>query len=150
MKRSKLFIRLFAFLAVLAWSNVQTMACCRTAPADVSSHSAAAATSAPEAKDHDCCGGSDRPQAAHHASKDASKDAAQDDCSDHATTAFCRAALQPAEEAVASVATFIAPVTLLTFVLAPLPETPSLATAPEPGSLSSGPPRYLALERILI
>lgn len=176
MPRSSFITRLFALIALLAWSNAQAMACCLTMPeqAAVQSENAetGAASAAPE--DHSCCPGGAAPteadagtantddkaeastgeqhsQATPHASSqtdDACKGA------HHGVAGLCCTHTAPAEEA-----TSLAPRVSLVqwaFVVVlhaslPTASVLSLQTTGSPPSLAfSGSPRYLMLERILI
>ena len=149
MLRSVKFIRLFAILALLAWSNVQAMACCFTMmPKHSSDGKVEVATSM--AEDHSCCPGGEAQNASE---KPASSQPSSEDCgmTQHGATALCCTHSDPAEEVVSFSPQFsFIQLALVAYMLPALPEKTPEAVPPPPSLASSGPPRYLALERILI
>jgi len=148
MLRSVKFIRLFALLALLAWSNVQAMACCFAVPKHSPANKIEVAS--PMAEDHSCCPG----EKANAPEKAPPTQASSDGCGmpQHSAPSLCCAHhSDPAEEEASfSPQLSFAQLALIAYLLPALPEKLQEA-APSPQTLaSSGPPRYLALERILI
>lgn len=152
MPRSVKFIRLFAVLALLAWSNVQAMACCLGLPEQVSipEKAGAAEITAPMAEGHSCCPGEEGQGASENP---ASPHPCHEGCGtgSHAAMGLCGTHVYPAEQA----ASFASPFSfvqgaLIVSLLPGLPGKPAQSSLPPPPLASGGPPRYLALERILI
>ncbi|MCD6024946.1 MAG: hypothetical protein K0Q91_1862 [Fibrobacteria bacterium] len=137
-----------AFLALAAWANAQVMACCWFPE---SAETSASRISAPMAEDHACCPGEGAE--ATPPEKDSSSRQTCGGTAMQADPALCCAHdLSPAEiPASASQSSFAA----LLFVAA-TGSNPAQGASPIPGRVrptlyaSSGPPRYLSLQRILI
>lgn len=154
MLRSVKFTRLFAILALLAWSNVQAMACCWAMPEKAS---AAHSSSKPEAatsmaEDHSCCPGEEPHASTETPTGKSTPQTSNEDCSpsEHGETALCCTHTEPAE-----ITNFVpqfsfVQLALVAYLLPFLPEKAPDAVPASPPLASSGPPRYLALERILI
>jgi hypothetical protein len=176
MPRSSFITRLFALIALLAWSNAQAMACCLTMLEQATVKSETAETGAMSAapEDHSCCPGGMAPTEAdagtagnddgavasadeeHSQTTPQTSSQTDDACkgSHSGAAGLCCTHTDPAEEAISlaprgSLAQWV-------FVVArqaSLPAAPplSLQTTGSPPSLAfSGSPRYLMLERFLI
>jgi hypothetical protein len=127
---------------------MQAMACCWALPRHGVKVNAEVA--APMAEDHSCCPGGE----VHGASEAPSvpDQASHGECGakQQGSAALCCVHTEPVEVTAFSAAFFFVQSAFVTHLLPALPEKPSGAT-PSPTVLaSSGPPRYLALERILI
>jgi hypothetical protein len=149
MLRSVKFTRPFALLALLAWSNVQAMACCWTMPEQASTHKVQV-EAASMAEDHSCCPGA---EAQSPSDESASSDASSEDCgmTQHGASALCCMHSDPSEESSTFSPQFsFVQLALVAYLLPSLPEKPPQAVPSPPSLASSGSPRYLALERILI
>lgn len=148
MLRSVKLTRLFAVIALLAWSNVQAMACCFAMPKQASSDKVEFA--APMAEDHSCCPGGEAQSATE---KPSAPPSSTEDCgmNQHGASALCCTHSDPAEEVASFSPQFsFVQLALVAYLLPALPEKPPEAIPPPQPLASSGPPRYLALERILI
>jgi hypothetical protein len=149
MLRSVKFTRPFALLALLAWSNVQAMACCWTMPEQASTQKVEV-EAASMAEDHSCCPGG---EAQSPSDESAQSHSSSEDCgmTQHGASALCCTHSDPSEEASTFSPQFsFVQLALVAYVLPALSEKPPQAVPPPPSLASSGPPRYLALERILI
>jgi hypothetical protein len=148
MPRSVKLTRLFAVIALLAWSNVQAMVCCFAMPSHASADKVEVA--APIAEDHSCCPGGESQTTTE---KPASPESSDKDCgmTRHGASALCCTHSDPAEEVASFSPQFsFVQLALIAYLLPALPEKPPEAVPPSRPLASSGPPRYLALERILI
>jgi hypothetical protein len=141
MRISGKILKVGAFLTLAAWANAQAMACCWL-PGTAETARAPIQVSAPMAGDHSCCPGkgSETPES--------KPEAAQPDAPGHSALC-CAQEASPAESVAAS--NFSFPVFILATVVRDPVEGPSpgLSSSPDPFA-SPGPPRYLALRRILI
>lgn len=149
MPRSKLYIRLFAFIAVLAWSNVQAMACCWTMKPSVTVKSVKVHQVSGD--DYSCCPGEEEDKGSAQPETSATNTMTHGcETHDHGSSALCCTHLDPAEDAVSAPQFSFVQLILFVIELPALPEKSPPATSPFLSFASSGPPRYLALERILI
>lgn len=173
MPRSPSFIRLFALIAVLAWSNAQAMACCLMMREQGAVETVEMANSM--AEDHSCCPGGAAPDGAKDGAKAAANDTEEsssaatpassssspssspnDACANahQGAAGLCCTHTDPAEHATSleSRSAFVQWAFVVTWHgLVPTPPSASGQSTTFPPALASGDqPRYLTLERILI
>jgi hypothetical protein len=149
MLRSAKFTRLFAVMALLAWSNVQAMACCWAMLDETSVEKIEVQATSSTAEDHSCCPGG---EAKTTSDQPVSAPSSQEDCGmTQGGAALCCTHSDSAEDVTAFSPQFsFAHLALIAYLLPAHPVEPPQAAPPPPTLASSGPPRYLALERILI
>jgi hypothetical protein len=148
MLRSVKPIRLFAILALLAWSNVQAMVCCLAMPLHGSSEKVEAAVSTVE--DHSCCPGGESQGVPGNPD---SPEPSGNGCgmAQQGASALCCTQSDPAREAVPFSSSFsFVQAPLVASLFPALPGKSPKAIPPAETSAPGGVPRYLALERILI
>lgn len=144
--------RVVALLALLAWSNVQAMACCWTMQEHASSDPVEVAS--PKAEDHSCCPGGEVQSvpASQGSDESATAEPVDETCGMPGTddASLCCASGAPAEVTAFSPQFSLVQIAFVVSLLPVFPEKQPEPVLPNPAHASGGSPRYLALERILI
>jgi hypothetical protein len=146
MLRSRRIVAFSAFLAITAWANVQLMSCCWFSEKAASLISRIETVATSTAKDHSCC--------PRETSEITGNKVSLPDCgmeTKEPPSVGCKQDAGPVEITASSSAISLPQLVLAVLTFVDLGEGSSHAHSPSLAlKASSGPPRYLSLQRILI